>query len=85
MACSEEADLPCTVHTDPQGPYRVFWAKVSAAMPAGEGSAGFVGGRGGPPPWGLCVAPSRTASNSGLFPHASLNQSPPHLGTRRLD
>ncbi|XP_045861512.1 CD83 antigen isoform X2 [Meles meles] len=29
VACSEEADLPCTVHTDPQGPYRVFWAKLT--------------------------------------------------------
>ncbi|XP_059035357.1 CD83 antigen isoform X1 [Mustela lutreola] len=29
VACSEEADLPCTVHTDPQGPYRVFWVKLT--------------------------------------------------------
>ncbi|XP_021552704.1 CD83 antigen isoform X1 [Neomonachus schauinslandi] len=28
VACSEAVDLPCTVHVDPQGPYRVFWAKL---------------------------------------------------------
>ncbi|XP_027963135.1 CD83 antigen isoform X2 [Eumetopias jubatus] len=28
VACSEAVDLPCTVHVDPQGPYKVFWAKL---------------------------------------------------------
>uniref|UniRef100_A0A7N5K5W2 CD83 molecule n=1 Tax=Ailuropoda melanoleuca TaxID=9646 RepID=A0A7N5K5W2_AILME len=29
VACSEAVDLPCTVHLDPQGPYRVFWVKLT--------------------------------------------------------
>lgn len=89
MACSEAVDLPCTVHVDPQGPYRVFWAKVSAAMPAGSGSAGSAGGSGGPPPLGRrpCVAPAglHVADLPARLPFPPSSPLLPHLGTRRLD
>lgn len=67
MACSEAVDLPCTVHLDPQGPYRVFWVKVSTAMPAVEGLAA------GTTSLGLATLCSPgPASESLVFPHASL-------------
>lgn len=46
VACSEDVDLPCTAPRDPQVSYKVFWAKVSAAMPASWGLVGSIGGSG---------------------------------------
>ncbi|XP_072801742.1 CD83 antigen [Vicugna pacos] len=31
VACSEDVDLPCTAHWDPQVPYAVSWAKLTVS------------------------------------------------------
>lgn len=82
VACSEDVDLPCTAPRDPQVPYTVSWAKVSAPLPAGWLWAAPWKAAGTSrlrlPTWRGCESgrPLQPDSEDSVFPHAPRTLAP---------